>query len=401
MLQLEEALDQILAVVDPLGSESVPLNQAGGRIVAATVCSPLDLPPFDNSAVDGYAVRVEDLALARRDQPVSLPLAGRVVAGEPSLPPLLPGSCVRVLTGSALPSQADAVVMQEEAEPDPARPGWVRFLSPVVAGENVRPRAEDVRCGAPVLAAGDRLSAGGIGLLSAIGLTEVVVGRRPRVSVLATGSELVEPGTPLPPGRIYESNRWMLAELTRQAGGLPQLFPPVPDTLADTRNALERAFADCDAVVSCGGVSVGELDHVRPAFEQCGGHLDFWKLAVRPGRPFAFGRCGSKVLFGLPGNPVSALVTFVLLARPALIRMQGGRELGLPVRHGVLAESLGNDSGRRHFLRVHQDQTGQVRSAGLQASHALKSLAACNGLLDLPRNTTWAPGSAVRVLRLD
>jgi molybdopterin molybdotransferase len=225
------------------------------------------------------------------------------------------------------------------------------------------------------------------------------VGRRPEVGLLASGSELREAGQILAPGQIYESNRVGLAPLMSRAGGIPRIFPLVPDNLTATRSALEAAFDQCDAVITSGGVSVGEMDFIKRAFEQMGGELQFWKVAIRPGRPFVFGRCKEKILFGLPGNPVSAFVTFLLLVRPALMRWQGTRDVNLPAHPGVLAEPLTNRGERRHFMRVVVDHVGSIQSAGTQASHCLGSLAAANGLVDVPPNTTLAAGPTVSVMR--
>ena len=248
---------------------------------------------------------------------------------------------------------------------------------------------------------GDQLTARRVGLLAAVGTTQVIVGRRPMVGLLASGSELREAGTILAPGQIYESNRLVLSTLISQAGGIPQSFPLVPDSLTATRAALETAFEQCDAVVTTGGVSVGDMDFIKSAFEQMGGRLEFWKVAIRPGRPFVFGRCQEKFLFGLPGNPVSAVVTFLLLARPALARWQGAADVDLPTHPGVLAEPLTNHGERRHFMRVAVDRDGRIRSAGTQTSHSLSSLAAANGLVDVPPNATLGAGTTVAVMRWD
>jgi len=221
------------------------------------------------------------------------------------------------------------------------------------------------------------------------------------VGILATGSELREAGQPLEPGQIYESNRAALAALIRCAGGNSMVFPLVPDSLAATRLSLEEALNHCDVVVTCGGVSVGEMDFVKPAFEESGGQLGFWQVAIKPGRPFVFGRRGNRFLFGLPGNPASALVTFLLLVRPALRRWQGAAEIALPTHAGVLVEPLANPGDRRHFVRVSVSQAGQVRSAGAQVSHVISSLAAANGLVDVPPRTTLLAGKTVQVMRWD
>ena len=401
MLELEEALDRILSTIQPVGDEFVALTDAADRVLAEPVVSLVDLPRFDNSAMDGYAVRTADLVAARTEQPVSLRVIGEVAAGAVFADKVAAGTCVRLFTGSPLPEGADAVVMQEDTRLDPLQPGTVWFLAAVRPWENVRLRGEDAKRGATLAEAGDRLTFGQIGLLAAAGLPELKVSRQPRVGLLATGSELAESGRALQPGQIYESNRVMLAALLKQAGAQPEIFPLVPDTIEDTRLALERALACCDAAITTGGVSVGEFDFVRAAFEQMGGELNFWKVSIKPGKPFAFGRVGRKFLFGLPGNPVSALVTFLLLARPALKRMQGTSEAGLSQGPGTLTGSLTNSSDRRHFMRVVQDHAGRVRSVGAQASHLLSSIANANGLVDVPPLTTFAAGSTVTVLRWD
>jgi molybdopterin molybdotransferase len=256
-----------------------------------------------------------------------------------------------------------------------------------------------VKRGATLAEAGEVLTAGRISLLAAAGLLAVIVGRQPTVGLLASGSELSTAGQPLQPGRIYESNRAALAALVRRAGAIPQVLPLVGDTLRETCAALAGAFDRCDVVVTSGGVSVGEMDFIKAAFEELGGELQFWRVAIRPGRPFVFGRCREKLLFGLPGNPVSAFVTCLLLVRPALLRWQGATDVSLPAHPGILAEPLANDGERRHFLRVSIDGAGKVRSAGLQSSHILSSLAAANGLVDAPPHAALQAGTVVQVLR--
>jgi len=399
MLEFEEALARVLAAVPAPTSECVSLRDAPGRVLVEQVQAPIDLPIFANSAMDGYAVRAADVASAKPASPVRLRLAGKIAAGEASSGEVTAGMCVRLFTGSPLPPGADAVVMQEDTHVDSHSSGQVLILAPVGPGGNVRSRGEDVKHGATLAQPGDIVTAGRIGLLAGAGLTRVHVGRQPVVGLLATGSELTEPGQPLAPGRIYESNRSALAVLLERAGAVPKTFPLVADALAVTSLALADAFNQCHAVVTSGGVSVGEMDFLRRAFEQIGGELEYWKVAIKPGRPFVFGRFRGKLLFGLPGNPVSALVTFLLLVRPALLRWQGATDVSLPAHPGVLAEPLANHGERRHFMRVKVDSTGKIHSAGIQASHVLSSLAAANGLVDVPAHTTLATGSAVTALR--
>ncbi|MEK7676542.1 MAG: gephyrin-like molybdotransferase Glp [Verrucomicrobiota bacterium] len=399
MLDLEEAQKRILAVIQPLGSEAVPLQAAVGRILAARIPAPLDLPPFDNSAMDGYAVRAADVAEAGPRRPVSLRQIGTVTAGAFFQGTVEPGTCVRIFTGSPMPAGADAVVMQEDTRVNPAHPKEVDFLDKVDPWENVRLKGEDVKKGTVLGEAGEILGVGKVSLLASSGLTEVLAGRRPVVGLLATGSELREGGQTLAPGQIYESNRVALAALLDRLGAVPRSFPLVKDTLHDTRSALETAFAECDAVVSSGGVSVGEWDFVKKAFQEMGGELDFWKVAIKPGKPFVFGRWRDKFLFGLPGNPVSAMVTFLLLVRPAILRFQGARHLALPAHPGVLIAPIVNVGDRRHFVRVTVNGRAEVRLSGVQASHILSSLAEANGLVDVPAQTTLPAGSPIQVLR--
>jgi molybdopterin molybdotransferase len=401
MLTLEEACSRILAAIPVSRGETLPLSKADGRVLVANAVSCVDLPPFDNSSMDGYAVRAEDVAKARGDAPACLRLAGKVAAGETLSGEVAAGTCVRLFTGSPLPRGANAVVMQEDTRVEAGRPGEVLVLEAAKPWENVRLQGEDLKHGTALACGGDILNAGRLSVLAACGFENVSVGGRPRVGLLATGSELREAGQTLAPGQIYESNRVGLAALVRRAGGVPRVFPLVADALQATRRALEEAFAECDTVISSGGVSVGEMDFVKRAFEESGGELEFWKVAMKPGRPFVFGRRREKFLFGLPGNPVSALVTYLLLVRPALLRWQGASDVELPSQPGVLAEPLVNRGGRRHFMRVKIGADGKVHSAGAQASHMLSSLAAANGLVDVAPETTLGAGTIVPVLRWD
>lgn len=398
MLELEEAVARILEVVPPARHEEIPLSEAHGRILGQSVLSGRDLPAFDNSAMDGYAVRAEDVRKATKEQPVALRLQGTVAAGESFQAELSSGSCVRLFTGSPLPAGADCVVMQEDTRPDPGKTGYIQVLDPCRPGENVRLKGEDVRAGGSLALAGEALRAGHLCLLSAAGVTRVMVGRQATVGLIATGSELRNPGEPLGPGQIYESNRVGLAALIDRAGATPMIFPLVPDRADATERALSEAFSKCDAVVTAGGASVGDFDLIKPSFGQLGGELDYWRVAIKPGKPFAFGRLQGRLFFGLPGNPVSALVTFLLLVRPALRCWQGSKDPGLPAVRGVLAEDLQNSASRRHFVRVRISPGGEVRLAGVQASHLLSSFAEASGLVDVPPQTTMPAGSWVTVL---
>lgn len=401
MLELEEAVSRILAALPPPVAEQARLADASERVLAATVVSPINLPPFDNSAMDGYAVRAADVSNANTAAPTKLRIVGRVPAGENFSGEITGGECVRLFTGSPMPQGADAVVMQEDTRTTAGRPEEVLICDTARTGENVRRRGDDVREGAPVVDSGEILTAARIALLAALGIHEVSVGRRPIVGILATGSELREAGASLEPGQIFESNRSAIVPLIASVGGIAKSYPLVPDTLAATQASLEKAFAECDVVITSGGVSVGEMDFVKAAFEKIGGEMQFWKVAIRPGKPFVFGRLGEKFLFGLPGNPVSAFVTFLLLVRPALLRWQGARNVELRTHLGILGEALANSGDRRHFMRVRVDDEGKIFSSGRQASHVLSSLAAANGLLNLPPGKALAAGESTTVLRWD
>lgn len=400
MLELEQALEKILSVIPPARCQLSPLIQAHGRICSDKVISSLDLPPFDNSAMDGYAVRAADLKNATSDKPTRLKLIGKIAAGSTFDGEVLAGTCARIFTGSPLPRGADAVAMQEDTRAESSE--TILFLDAVKPWENIRLRGEDVKRGDTLVDAGCRLSAGQISLLGAAGVAEINVGVQPVVGLLATGSELVEPPQTLAAGKIFESNRALLAALATRAGARTKVFPLVPDSLDATRAALEKSFSECDIVITSGGVSVGEMDFVKAAFESLDGVMEFWKVAIRPGKPFVFGRWRGKFLFGLPGNPVSAFVTFVLLTRPAILRWQGARNTALVSHPAVLAEDFFNrDERRPHFARVVVDDAGNVRSAGVQASHMLGSLAAANALLEIAPGATLPAGKIVRVARID
>jgi molybdopterin molybdotransferase len=399
MTGLEEARTQILQMVGSVGRETVSLKRAAGRIAADSIAANHDLPLFDNSAMDGYAVRSIDVSRATMVKPAKLKILGKVAAGEVCDKRLEQETAVRVFTGSALPYGADAVVMQEDTID--ADPDHIQVLEPVKPYENVRLKGEDVRKGDTVLREGTTITPAFVGLLGSLGVAEISVFKRLKVGLIATGSELLEPGAPPSDGKVFESNRAMLASFIERIGAEANIYPIVRDDLATTQAAFEKAFSENNVVVTSGGVSVGEFDYVKQAFEAIGGTQNLWKVNIKPGKPFVFGRKGDKFLFGLPGNPVSALVTFVLLARPALLRMQGAINVDLPSHMAVLAEQLTNRGDRRHFIRVCVESSGNVRLSGTQASHMLSSLAAANGLVDVPAGKTLEAGANVQVWRLD
>jgi molybdopterin molybdotransferase len=394
VISLEEARDRILASITPQPIERLPLFEAAGCYCAEALHSSIDLPRFDNSAMDGYAVRCDDLKSATADAPVLLKLIGRIGAGGTFPGSVSPGTCLRLFTGSVLPHGADAVVMQEDVG---AENGVIRFTETVKPFENVRLTGEDIRKGAQLTAPGDRLTATSLALIAATGIAAVPVHRAPRVAILASGDELVEPGQPLAPGKIYESNRTLVSILLHSIGVSPTILPLLPDDLEKTKQALDSACADHDLVITSGGVSVGEFDFIKNAFTAIGGTIDHWKVAIRPGKPFVYGRLNSKLLFGLPGNPVSALVTFLLLVRPALCKLLGARDTNLPGVTGELTEPLHNPGDRRHFIRCRW-HSGKIIPAGRQGSHLLGSLGAANCLVDVPPGARLGAGSIVTAL---
>lgn len=398
MTGLEEARAQILQSVGNMGRETVPLKHAAGRIAADSLMANHDLPLFDNSGMDGFAVRSIDVSRATMVKPARLRVVGKIAAGEQWPKRIEEETAIRVFTGSAMPSGADAVVMQEDTIEDP---NGIQILEPVKPYENVRLKGEDVRKGDVILREGVAITPSLVGLIGALGTAEISVFQRVKVGLLATGSELQESGTPAAEGKVFESNRAMLASFIQRLGAEPTVYPIVRDDLNDTKAALTKAFDENHVVVTSGGVSVGEFDYVKQAFEGIGGKQNLWKVNIKPGKPFVFGRKADKFLFGLPGNPVSAIVTFVLLVRPALLRMQGAMNVDLPSHSGVLSEPFTNKGDRRHFVRVCVEGNGKVRLSGTQASHMLSSLAAGNGLVDVPPGKTLETGATVQVFRLD
>jgi molybdopterin molybdotransferase len=391
-LGFEAALAQVLGTVTPLpGSETVALEGALGRVLASPVIAGMDLQPWPNSAMDGYAFAVADTDKALGD---GLTLVGTSLAGHPFTGLIGAGECVRILTGAILPDGADAVVMQEQVT---VADGRVRLQRTVPAGANVRVPGEDVRTGQTVLPAGSRLGPAQIALAAALGEATLTVHRRPRVALFTSGDELTPLGQPLGPGAIYDSNRYLLRAMLQVLGAEVVDLGIVADDPAAVRGAFAAAREQADVVVSSGGVSVGDADYVRDVFAEFG-DIHFWRIAMKPGRPLAFGRLGDTWFFGLPGNPVSTAVTFHEFVRPALCRLEGETpqpplRLELP-----LLEPLHKAPGRLDFQRgiVGPGLDGRlgVRSSGAQGSHVMRSLAAANCLLVLPAEAGDLPAGA-------
>ena len=413
LIPLEEAQGRVLAGVKPLPTERVGVDDAAGRVLAGAVSSTLTVPPWDNSAMDGFAVRSADVAAASVAAPVTLRVLGEIPAGGPAGARVEPETALRIMTGAMMPAGADAVVPVEDTDAEPgqaALPEEVGIRAGVAAGANVRRAGTDVVAGAPLLPAGFAIGPAAVALLGATGHATVEVRRRPRVAVLSTGDELVPLGEPLGPAQIHDSNGPALAAQARAAGAEVRRLGIARDTLADLLGLLEEAVSWADVVVLSGGVSVGAHDHVKPAFSTLG-TLSLWRVAIKPGRPFAFARARSGerdvALFGLPGNPVSVFVTFELFVRPMLRALAGhARVFDRPVRRARLVEPLTGSPGRLTIARVVLEPdpdhpNGLVaRSSGGQDSYMLASLAAANGLAFVPASlpagaevTVWELGA--------
>jgi molybdopterin molybdotransferase len=369
---IEEALALVLAHVRPLPAEEVPIGAAAGRVLAEDGHAAVDLPPFDSSAMDGYAVRAADT-------PGTLRLTGASAAGQPAEAALAPGEAIAVSTGAVVPAGADAVVPVEQTD---RVNGGVR-VERVAEGEHVRPRGGDVEAGGTVVERGTRLGPVQVAALAAAGVASVRCGRRPRVAVLATGTELRRPGEPLQAGQIYESNSVLLAAQLRSAGAEPLVLDAVADDEQATRAALERGL-DADVLITSGGVSVGPHDLVRAGLVELGAREVFWRVAVKPGKPVAFATRGDTLVFGLPGNPVSSLVSFELFARPALAALQGARDPRPAYLPGILAAPLRRNATRDELVRVRSDG-GILHPVSGQGSHMIVRAAGANALVLVAR----------------
>ena len=394
MLSLPQALERLVAGTTALAdTETVSTFVALGRVLAAEVRSQLDVPPHDNTSMDGYALRVADVPAAG----TVLPVSQRIAAGQVGAV-LAPGSAARIFTGAPVPEGADAVVPQEQCEALDG--GAVRVNAQPPAGQWIRRRGEDVRAGSVVLSRGTRLTPQALGLAASVGAAALTVLRRPRVALFSTGDELVMPGEPLKPGAIYNSNRYTLRALLQAAGCEVSDLGIVPDRLDATRDALRSAAAGHDLILTSGGVSVGEEDHLRPA-AQAEGRLDLWQIAIKPGKPLAFGSVrrqggGEALLIGLPGNPVSSFVTFLLAVRPVLLALQGIEQhepVGLTLRADF---DWPKPDARREFLRARRNADGGLDLFANQSSGVLTSAVWADGLIDNPPGQAIARGDAVR-----
>lgn len=391
LMPVEHALARLLEIADAAlitESERVQLAGAQGRVLAVDLIAGFDLPPWPNSAMDGYALRLGDW----HGEP--LPVSQRIFAGQ-APQPLAPGTCARIFTGAPLPEGADCVEMQENASVlDDQR---VQFNEPLKVGQNIRPRGQETRAGDKVLAAGTRLGPIELGLAASLGLAELDVVRRVRVAVLSTGDELIEPGRPLGPGQIYNSNRVLLCSWLKRLECEVVDAGILPDDLELTRAAL-GGLNDVDLILSTGGVSVGEADFLGHALRE-DGELTLWKLAIKPGKPLTFGHYRGVPVIGLPGNPASTLVTFALLARPYLLRRQGVADV-TPMQFAVPSGLVWHKPGvRREYLRGRLEN-GRAIAYGNQSSGVLRSAAWADGLIEIREGTTVAEGDPVNFIPL-
>jgi molybdopterin molybdotransferase len=392
LVELNRYRQALLSRIGPLEPIALGLLEAHGCVLAEDVVAEGDIPPFPNSAMDGFAVRASDTYPG-----AELDLVGEVPAGSEGAMPLGAGEAFRIMTGAPVPPGADAVVPVEQAQENGTR---VRVLEPGRRGWHIRPAGEDVRAGETVLRAGRRLGAADVGMLAAVGLTHVQVHPRPRVVVLSTGDELLEPGAPGRPGAIRDANSYALTALARECGATAFRLPIVPDDRRQLQEAFEGALTQADLLVTTGGVSAGRYDYVKHVLAQLG-DVRFTKVGMQPGMPQAFGFLGTVPCFGLPGNPVSAYVSFEVFVRPALRRMQGRTDLNRPRVTAVLEDEVTSPNDKVSFLRVklrRTDGTWHAHSTGAQGSGILRSVVEADGLAEVPTGrTSLFPGERVVV----
>ncbi len=405
MLSVDEALQHILHDLQPLPVELAPLDEGLGRVLAEDLIAAIDLPPFANSSMDGFALRAADLHGASADAPVQLEVVMDIPAGAAPEGTLGPGQAARIMTGAPLPAGADAIAPVELTDAD-----WtlaenctmarqVAVAKQVAPGDYVRPVGENVRAGQRVLAGGTQLRPQHLGMLAALGQAQVPLHRRPRVAIVSSGDELVEVHEALPPGQIHDVNSYTIQGMVSELGATPLRLPIARDSLDAVRALFREALQlQPDLLISTAGVSVGAHDVVRDVLEELG-ELNFWRVNMRPGKPLAWGQVEGKPFFGLPGNPVSAMVTFEIFVRPALLRLAGRTE-EKQVQRATVCEELHSD-GRRSYLRVtlqHDDGRLLARTTGTQSSGALLSMVLADGLLVVPEGVTFVPaGSELEV----
>jgi molybdopterin molybdotransferase len=407
VISVEEAQDQVLARIGRLEPMPVTSLEALGCVLAVDVVSDVDVSPFDNSAMDGYAVRAVDTARASEENPAILRVVDHIAAGAMPRATVGRGEASRIMTGAPVPGGADSVVMVEHTislDAGGSTGGTVAIGRPARAGDHIRLKGEDVRVGETVMSAGEVVTPAGVGLLAAVGKTSVDVFRRPSVAIVSTGDELVDIATKPGPGKIRNSNSWSLAAQVEAAGGIPHILGIALDNEADTRALLSRA-PDFDLMITTGGVSMGDFDVVKDVLEDIG-QMDFWKVAMRPGAPQTYGTIGGTPFFGLPGNPTSTMVGFELFVRPSIRRMRGFAELFRPRTQAILGEDVHKKADRRYFMRGRlvrgEDGGYTVTLSGAQSSAMLTAMHRANCLISLPDDESHiTAGTEVTCIRLD
>ena len=402
MISVEDAQKSILELIRPMGREKVGLLQGLGRVLAEDVHSPRPVPPWNNSAMDGYALRSEDTRHATRYAPKKLKVIEEIQAGVMATRKIGPGESIRIMTGAPMPDGADAVVLIEETKR--ISDDEVKIFLDVQRGEAIRRAGEDARAGEMVLEQGTILGPASIGMLANVGRPRVSVYQKPKVAILATGEELVELGDALGAGQIFNSNSYALAAQVLESGGEPVLLGIARDDAEDLRCHINDGLS-ADLMVTSGGVSVGDFDLVKSTLGGLGNEMRFWRVRMKPGKPMAFGMLNGKPVFGLPGNPVSTMVSFELFVRPALRKMQGKKKLFRPMLEARLLHPLAKSPERRHYVRsiVYRSQEEWVVQAiEAQGSNILHSMVRANGLIVFPEfQTEFTAGSRVQVILLD
>jgi molybdopterin molybdotransferase len=386
MISFQEALDVVINSVHPLASGEVAFTDAQGKIIAEDIVSDDDIPLFDNSAMDGFAVIAADIKDAGPENPVHLAIIDEIFAGSPPQEKVHPGECIRIMTGAQFPEGADSVIIKEDTRESSMIVSIFRSLN---KGENVRKRGEDCRRGEIIIKSGTLANPAVIGMLATIGRTKVNIISPPKVAILSSGNELVSPGSDIQGSCLRDSNSYTLAALVREWGGEPLLLGIARDEKADIEEKIDRGIAQADMLVTAAGISVGEGDLMRDVLLGMGAEMAFWKVAIRPGKPTAFGTLRGKPIFCLPGNPVSAMVTFLQFVRPALLIMRGLKKIGTKHCHAIVDHEVAKKKDLRSFLRVTLRNEGGICYASLtgpQGSGNLLSMARAQGLMILPES---------------
>jgi molybdopterin molybdotransferase len=402
MISVEEALERILTEITPLTVIQLPLSEALGLTLAVDVIAQEDIPPFANSAMDGFALHSQD-SQVRNGQPPRLRITGGVAAGYVADHAVEPGTAMRIMTGAPVPPGANSVIQVELTRSEGPESEWVEIMQIVEPGNNIRPAGEDMRRGQTVLLRGKEIGPWEIGVLATLGWASVPVIRRPRVAILGTGDEVIDVTEPLKPGKIRNSNSYLLEAAVRRAGAEPKRLGVARDTEESLREKFTEAI-QTDLIITSGGVSVGEFDLVKNIMTEQG-EIHFWRINMRPGKPVAFGRIGNKPLLGLPGNPVSAAVTFELFGRPVIRKMLGHSHLLRPQVDVVVEDGVSEKVMRRHYVRVRvewRDGRFVAHTTGNQGSNIMTSLLNANALLIVPEGgTELHPGDTVKAIMLD